>query len=471
MIKKQTKIVATVSDLKCDVDFLKSLYEAGVNVFRLNTAHQSPEDSLKVIKNIRKVSERVAILVDTKGPEMRVTKVEDEIKVKSGQIFNFKGSAKNLVSNNKNIFVNYKNFVRDVGVGDKVLIDDGKTEFRVIKKEKDCLQLKAMCNGEIKSRKSVNVPGVEINLPTLSKKDKEYINFCIKHDVDFIAHSFVRNKKDVQAIQKILDKDGSQVKIIAKIENREGVEKLDEILDHAYGIMVARGDLGIEIPAEEVPIIQKEMIRKCIERQKPVITATQMLHSMIKNSRPTRAEVSDVANAIFDGTDAVMLSEETARGEYPVEAVRVMTKVAKEVESKKELQIKDKYFEHEFGKVVSRLARYAVGAAEDLDIKEIMVSTKNSYIAEVIASYRGMKSVFVKCRNKRRMRELSLTYGVTAHYVGSKNQSDLLSRVLQELVNKKKLSKKDKIIYLSTDNQKNSEANLLEICEVGKYVK
>jgi pyruvate kinase len=470
MVKKQTKIVATVSDLKCDVDFLSSLYRAGVNVFRLNTAHQSPADSLRVVKNIRRVSPRAAILIDTKGPEIRTTKVEEDIVVKKGQIFKFQGTSKGTLSTRDLVFVTYKNFVRDLKKGDQILLDDGKTEFEVIKKEKDILKVKALNNGEIKSRKSVNVPGVEIKLPSLTKKDKEYIDFCIKHDIDFIAHSFVRNKADVLAIQKILDKNKSDVKIISKIENREGVEKLDEILDHSYGVMVARGDLGIEIPAEEVPFIQKEMIARCIERQKPVITATQMLHSMIKNARPTRAEVSDVANAIFDGTDAVMLSEETARGDHPLEAVRVMTRIAQEVESKKEFQAGGKVFEHEFGQVVSYLAKYAVEASEDLDIKEIIVSSANSYIAEVIASYRGITPVFVKCSTKKRMRELSLTYGVTAHYVGQKNGLELLKQVFQELITKKKLTKDDNIIYLSTDNKKNNNANLMEICEVGKYI-
>ncbi|WP_408999356.1 pyruvate kinase [Syntrophus buswellii] len=328
---KRTKIVCTISDRNCEVSFLRKLYKAGMNVVRLNTAHMTLEQAKKVIENVRIVSDKIAILVDTKGPEIRTTGTREPIEVTDGDFLMIKGDP-DKESSKRCLYVNYPEFVQDVPVNSPLLIDDGALRMVVIEKNEEYLLCEAKNVGKIESRKSINVPSVSFGLPSLSKKDKDFVDFCIQQDVDFIAHSFVRNKADIQAVQEILNKHNSQIKIIAKIENQAGVDNLDEILDCAYGVMVARGDLGIEMPYEKIPGTQRLIINKCIACRKPVIIATQMLHSMIDNPSPTRAEVSDIANAIFSKTDAIMLSGETAYGKYPYEAVETIARVASEVE-------------------------------------------------------------------------------------------------------------------------------------------
>ncbi|MFW5886772.1 MAG: pyruvate kinase, partial [Bacteroidota bacterium] len=251
-MKKKTKIVATVSDLRCDVNFIRQLYKAGMNVARLNTAHQSVEATREIVSNIRKVSEKIAIMIDTKGPEIRTTRVEEDIIIKKGAIIEMKGDP-NSTSTKETIFVNYIGFVDEVPIGSKILIDDGHIEFSIKKKENNKIICLALNDGVIKSKKSVNVPNASFNLPALNNKDREYLQFAIDEDIDFIAHSFVRNKNDLKEIQDILDEKRSRVKIIAKIENKEGVYHIDEILEMAYGIMVARGDLGVEVDFERLP--------------------------------------------------------------------------------------------------------------------------------------------------------------------------------------------------------------------------
>lgn len=312
---KHTKIVATVSDQRCDVAFVEALYKAGMNVVRLNTAHMMEEGLTRVVNNVRTVSDRIGILMDTKGPEVRTTTTvnKEPIPFKTGEIVKVIGNPDQETSHDC-ICVSYKNFVNDLAIGSDILIDDGDLEMKVTGKSGDCLLCEIQNDATLGSRKSVNVPGVRINLPSLTEKDRNNILWAIDHDLDFIAHSFVRNKQDVLDIQRILDERNSPIKIIAKIENQEGVDNIEEILEVAYGVMIARGDLGIEVPAEKIPGIQRMLIRKCVEVKKPVIVATQMLHSMINNPRPTRAEVTDIANAIYYRTDALMLSGETAYG-------------------------------------------------------------------------------------------------------------------------------------------------------------
>ncbi len=468
MNKKQTKIVATISDLNCSVEFIKSLHDAGMDVARLNTAFQNPQEADKVVANIRQVSERLAILLDTKGPEVRTTALAEAIVLTKGDLIKIKGGQADSQSDRQTLYVNYRHFVKEVPREAKIMIDDGEIELIVEKKTQNYLVVRAENGGEIKAYKSVNVPGVKLNLPSLSVKDKEFIAWAIKQDIDFIAHSFVRGPEDVLAIQRILDKAGSRIKIIAKIENRAGVDNIEEILDQAHGVMVARGDLGVEIPAEEVPLIQKQLIKKCIARQKPIITATQMLQSMVSAPRPTRAEVSDVANAVLDGTDALMLSGETAFGKHPLLAVKMMAKIARTTELNRPT-IFDQSLKSS-DKITDYLAKAAVLATHDLPIKEIIISSATDYSAETIAAYRSSTPVFFKSFDKRQIRELALTYGVHAHFFEKRHFNDkLIYKVLKKLVAKGKLNKHDLIIYLSGDIKKNKIANALEICEVGKY--
>lgn len=413
-MKKHTKIIATISDKKCDVEFLTQLFNEGMNVVRLNTAHQTHDDALKVIKNVRKVSERIALLVDTKGPEIRTVDVNEEIYLKKGDLIKMKGND-NLPCTELCIKVSYQDFVKDLEVGKKILIDDGELELLVVSKDEEFLTVEAQNGGPVKNRKSINVPGVSINLPSLSPKDIEFIHFAIEQDIEFIAHSFVRNKGDIMQIQGILDQQNSDIKIIAKIENQEGVDHIDEILEHSYGIMVARGDLAIEIPAQKIPVIQRKIIRKCIERKKPVIIATQMLHSMINNPRPTRAEISDIANAVYNRTDAIMLSGETAYGDYPVEAVRVMKSVAIEVEEELYPDTKQNFVRsnHELSAII---ARSAVKSSQLLPVKAIVTDTLTGRTGRYLSAYRGTLPVYALCYSKRVMRELALSYGVEAGY-------------------------------------------------------
>ena len=335
-MKKRTKIIATISDRRCDVEFIRSLYEAGMNAVRINSAHVTTESAARVVENVRKVSDSIAIIIDTKGPEIRVTGMaqgyEEGIKVVEGDTICIKGTQTDEPSSKECVYVNDFSIYNDVPVGAAILIDDGELELDVMDKKDNELICTVKNHGVIKPRKSVNIPNVPINLPSVTERDYKFINWAIDMDVDFIAHSFVRKKEDVLAVKKIIKERNSTIKIISKIENQEGVNNIDEILDETYGIMVARGDLGVEIPAEKIPGTQRFLVNKCIESKTPVIIATQMLHTMISNPRPTRAEISDVANAIYQRVDAVMLSGETANGEYPVEAVETMARVAAEVE-------------------------------------------------------------------------------------------------------------------------------------------
>ena len=314
---KQTKIVASISDRRCDQDFIRKLFFAGMNVVRMNTAHATPEGIRTIVKNVRAVSPHIGIMIDTKGPEVRTTGVEIPLQYKAGDMVKVFGRPE-MDSSHDIINVSYRDITKDVKVGDDLLFDDGELDMRVIENSGPMLVAQVQNDGVLGAHKSVNIPGEHIDLPALTEKDRRNILLAIELDIDFIAHSFVRNAADVKEVQDILDEHHSDIKIISKIENQEGVDNIDEIIDASYGVMIARGDLGIEVPIERIPGIQRNIIRKCVAKCKPVIVATQMLHTMINNPRPTRAEVTDIANAIYYRTDALMLSGETASGKYPL---------------------------------------------------------------------------------------------------------------------------------------------------------
>lgn len=433
---KKTKIIATISNLNCEVPFLTRMHQAGMDVVRLNTAHQGVDEALAVIKNVRKVSGRIAIMVDTKGPEIRTTPSKADLPVRTGDMVCVIGD-KNGECKPGAICLTYDNFVEELSVGDKILIDDGDIELEVREKDPFRLMCEVKNDGVIKGKKSINLPSVKIkNLPSLTEKDKAFVEFAADNDIDFIAHSFVRNKEDVLAIQEILDRKGSKIKIIAKIENQQGVDNIDEILDHAYGVMVARGDLAIEIPAEKIPIIQKRLVRKCIERRKPVIIATQMLQSMINSPRPTRAEVSDVANACLDRTDAVMLSGETAYGKYPLESVQMMARIAREIESSLP-SFTDSPYEAD-NSVTSYLAKAAVKASLRLKTSALIADSISGRTILSLVAYRGDNPIFAQCYSKRVMRELALSYGVYASYMPTDISShEFLHTALTRLLSEK----------------------------------
>ena len=325
-----------------------------MNVVRMNTAHADEQGIKNIINNVRNVSHHIGILIDTKGPEVRTTGCDEPIAYKTGDVVKIFGRPE-MDTTHDIINLSYPDFAADVHEGCHVLFDDGALDMLVIGINGPAVIAQVQNDGILGSHKSVNVPGVHIALPALTDKDRRNIKLAIDQDIDFIAHSFVRSAADVKAVQDILDEHHSDIKIISKIENQEGVDNIDEIIEASYGIMIARGDLGIEVPIERIPGIQRQIIRKCVRAKKPVIVATQMLHTMIHNPRPTRAEVTDIANAIYYRTDALMLSGETASGKYPVEAVRTMAAIAEQAE-------KDKMRENDI----------EVPLSPDCDIREFM---------------------------------------------------------------------------------------------------
>jgi pyruvate kinase len=463
---KQTKIVATISDKNCEPEFLQELFDAGMNVVRINTAHQTPESALKIIKNVRSISDGIAILLDTKGPEIRTKNITNPINVKTGDVIFVKGGDEESTPNL--LVVDYDQFAENIPIGTSMLIDDGELELKITGKSKGMLVATVCNDGEIKNRKSINVPEVSFSLPPLTEKDKMFIEWAADNNLDFVAHSFVRNKEDVQAVQSILDSKKSPIKIIAKIENPEGVENIDEILECSYGIMVARGDLGIEIPTEKIPGIQRLLIRKCVKKKKPVIIATQMLHTMISNPRPTRAEVSDVANAIFDRTDAIMLSGETAYGQYPVEAVKLMTRVALEIEASKDRR-NDVPVPRLDLEVSAFLAEAAVMAANELKVAAIVTDTLTGKIARYISAFRSPRPVYAKCHSGRVMRELALSYGVhSSLIISKKNKHKLVESALLDLKAKGKIKEHDTVVYVGGNFGVGGGTSFIEIASVDR---
>lgn len=475
---KHTKIVATISDKRCDIPFLTQLFNEGMDVVRLNSAHLQKEGFLNIINNVRAVSERIAILVDTKGPEIRTTFTEEAIELRTGDKIRIEGDPKGITTR-ECIYVSYPDIVSQMKVGEDLLIDDGEIDLKVIDIKSNQLVCEVQNDGTVGSRKSVNIPGVRINLPTITDRDREFIRFSIENNVDFIAHSFVRSKDDVLEVQKILDEYNSPIKIIAKIENQEGVDNADEILSVAYGIMVARGDLGIEVAQEKIPGIQRVLIRKAIHHKKPVIVATQMLQSMIENPRPTRAEITDIANAIFYRTDAIMLSGETAYGKYPVEAVRTMNKVSFEAEKTKlaENDIRVPYDPDEEPDVTSFLAKQAVKSAGRLNTKAIITDSHTGRTARVLAAYRGTSTVYAITTTERLARELALSYGVVAEYQQGKGVNNTKESrrayylmAIQKLIENKTINPEDRVAYMGGSFGETGGTTYLDICEAGRIL-
>jgi pyruvate kinase len=466
---KRTKIVATVSDNQCEPGFLKELYDAGMDVIRINSAHLTPEAALRIILNAREVSDKIAILIDTKGPEIRTTICDSPVTLTKGNKIKIIGDP-DKKSSIEAIYVNYRTFASDIPLGSVILIDDGELELTVSKKIENALECTIDNNGILGSRKSVNIPGVKIRLPSLSEKDKTFIEMAARNGVDFIAHSFVRSKQDVLDVKEVLNLYNSDIKIIAKIENQEGVDNLDDILDNVYGIMVARGDLAVEIPYEKIPGIQKMIITKCIIRRKPVIVATQMLHSMIINPRPTRAEVSDVATAIYSQTDAIMLSGETASGKYPVEAVKTMTKIALEVEKNKEKFLDIPYL-NVTGEISAYLAKVAVKTAFRINAQGIIADTVGGRTIRDMASYRGIKPILAQCYSEKTMRELALSYGVYAMFQERKESMDDFIRIaLRSMTGTHNINDQDIIVVLAGNFSSGSGVSFIEVGTV-QYLK
>lgn len=471
-IMKQTKIVASVSDLRCEVDFIKQLYEAGVNVIRMNTAHATPEGLKKIIRNVRAVSSHLGILIDTKGPEVRTTGTDKPIEFHTGERVTIIGDPEHDTEHDC-VRLSYPDICKDVKVGDDILFDDGELDMQVLENDGKCLTVEVMNDGKLGSHKSVNVPGEHIDLPALTEKDRRNILLAIEEDIDFIAHSFVRSKEDLMEVQKILDEHNSDIKIISKIENQEGVDNIDEILDHCYGIMVARGDLGIEIPAEKIPGIQRMIIKKCVFRKKPVIVATQMLHTMIKNPRPTRAEVSDIASAVFHNTDALMLSGETASGAYPIEAVKTMAKIAEQAEADRRLHLPKVDVDGADTNLRDFLCKAAIETTAKLDVKCILTDSGTGDDARTLAAYRGPHPIVAICKKEKLQRWLALSYGVIATYPKQDELDKMFYYTVKKLYERGMVTLDDKVTYLSGHmnigiSDKSAGVSMLEVNTVSE---
>ena len=428
---KKTKIVCTLGPSSQSEETLTKLIENGLNVCRFNFSHGSHEEHKERIDVVKKVREKlnkpVAILLDTKGPEIRTGNfAEPEVFLQEGDKFTI--TMADVLGTKEICTVSYKGLANDVVKGDSILIDDGLVGLRVQEVVGEEIHCIVENSGIVKNHKGVNVPGVKINLPALTPKDISDIEFGITQGIDFIAASFVRKASDVLAIREVLENNNAtDIQIISKIENQEGVDNLDEILQVSDGLMVARGDLGVEIPTEEMPIVQKEMIKKCNELGKPVITATQMLDSMIRNPRPTRAEVTDVANAIYDGTDAIMLSGETAAGKYPLEAVKTMATIAKRIEETLDYDsiLRNKGLNHT--SVTDAISYATCATAESLNASGIITSTSSGHTARMVSKFRPNVPIIAATPNEKTSRQLSLSWGVyTVNCEQAENTDDLI---------------------------------------------
>ena len=476
---RSTKIICTMGPNTDKKTVMKSLVKNGMNVARFNFSHGDHEEQrerMNLLKNVREELDRpVAILLDTKGPEIRTGLLEGGKKVTLREGSEFILYTEEMTGNETGCCVTYPGLAKDVKPGDRILIDDGLIELKVKQIKSGNIVCHVENGGELGERKGVNVPNVKVKLPAVTEKDIDDILFGIQQDIDFIAASFIRSAKGVKEIRKILKENHAEhISIIAKIENAEGVENIDEIIEASDGIMVARGDLGVEIPAQEVPHIQKMIIKKCNERYVPVITATQMLDSMILNPRPTRAEVADVANAIYDGTDAVMLSGETAAGKYPVEALNMMNEIAENTEQYVDYE---KYIHHrtmyEQSKISSAIGIASVRTARNIGAACIVTPTMSGKTARLISNFRPSMPIYAVTPNEMVQHKMQLYWGVIPLKGYIKDTTENIIVNAMETIKRKRLVKKGQTVVITagdpaTNNTKaeGRVTNMLHVLEV-----
>lgn len=453
---RRTKIVCTLGPSSNTKEGIEKLYKAGMNVVRINFSHGSHEAHKKTIGYVREIAEKyqysIPVLMDLQGPKIRVGKMEGgQQEIAEGDIVEV--TTKDVTGTARLIPIDYPNLVEDASEGNQVLIDDGLLELKIIKKEKHSLKARVVVGGTLKSRKGVNLPDVKISMSSLTQKDIDDLEFGLSVGVDFVAMSFVRSAKDVQDVISRIRATGSNASIIAKIEKPEAVDVIDEIIEEADGIMVARGDLGIEIPSERVPMVQKLIIDRCRSAGKPVITATQMLDSMINNPRATRAESSDVANAVMDGTDAVMLSGETAAGNYPVEAVKAMDKIIRSVEEgSSQLYYSLNYRKPEWKEkqIVESLAYSCVTIAENVEAKAISTLTHSGNTARRIAKFRPRVPIVAFTESQLVRRQLNLVWGVESVQMNELFDTDSSVKMMENYLEDNGLVEKNDRVIIAT---------------------
>lgn len=448
---KKTKIVCTMGPSTTNPEIIESLILNGMNVARFNFSHgdqNSHQKHMQLVKNVAvKLGVDIAIMLDTKGPEMRLGKFKTgKVILQQGQVFTLTG--RDVEGNEEIVSITHKALAQEVNIGDQILLSDGLVRLVVTAiKDQDIVTI-IKNTGEMSNNKRVAVPGANLSLPFLSDKDVSDITFGITQDIDFIAASFVQRAQDIQAIKELLDNNSASVQVIAKIENAEGVKNMDEILKLADGLMIARGDLGVEIPAEQVPLLQKKMIKLCNQVGKPVITATQMLESMTVNPRPTRAEASDVANAILDGSDAIMLSGETASGAYPVEAVQTMTTIAKCIEPTLDTELTLSRLGYHQTYTTDAICHASVQVSHELNAKGIITVTESGSTAQMVSKYRPAAPIFAVSPDDKTLRKLQLVWGVIPLKGQRKAKSTklMISDAINQCLAKKYVTNGDQVI-------------------------
>lgn len=467
-VNKNAKIIATIGPASRTKEMIWKLHQSGANIFRMNFSHGSHEDHKTVIDWVRELNaehgSNITLLQDLQGPKIRTNKIENEaVEIKSGDKIQI--TSGDFVGNAQKISTTYKTIARDVKAGDPILIDDGNLELKVDSTDGETVTCTIIFGGMLKSRKGINLPSTDISEPSLTVKDREDLMFGIEQDVDWIALSFVRTAQDLHELKDIIKSKGKSVKVIAKVEKPEAIDNMDEIIEATDALMVARGDLGVEIEASRVPLIQKELIRKCNAACKPVIVATQMLESMITNPRPTRAETNDVANAVLDGADAVMLSGESAAGDFPVEAVMSMASIIKDVEAHGDVFFKNNGVGTELNEI---LVSSACKLAEQAGAKVIVGMTETGSTAHSIASHRPKAQIFMFTNHEKLVTRLNLLWGVTAYYYDkSTNTDETIAEVKNLLKAKGIVSKGDVIVNtLGLPSWQGEKTNMVKVSVV-----
>ena len=456
MIQKKTKIVATLGPASANKETLRKMFQEGVNVCRINFSHGEHDQHLETINLIRELNSElnshVAILGDLQGPKLRVGMIENgAVKIKEGDVITF--TNEDVLGNKDKVFMTYKRFADDVKEGEIILIDDGKLQLKIVSTDGEkIVKAKALNDGVLSSRKGVNLPDTKISLPSLTEKDHKDLNFALDNDIDWLGLSFVRSPRDIIELKSIISTRRKHARVIAKIEKPEAISNLEEIIRHSDGVMVARGDLGVEIPMQDVPLVQKRIIQMCMSMAKPTIVATQMMESMIEYPSPTRAEVNDVANAVLDNADAVMLSGETSVGKYPIEVVKNMTKIIESVEKYERKRNKTPDIDYQNERFITDSICYsATRLAQKVKAKAINMMTHSGYTAYRVSSMRPNATVFVFTSNRQLVTQLSLVWGVICNYYDKSDSTDkTISDNKKALLEKNHLERGDLIINIAS---------------------
>ena len=468
---RKTKIICTIGPVSSSYDMLEKLANAGMNVARLNMSHGEHDNCARIIKAIRTLNKKlkhpVAVLLDTQGPEIRTGVVTEDLNLKTGDVVTVVARGEADVEA-RSIFINYQDIINDVNVGDRITVDNGLINLEVLTKEERAMRCKVLDGGILKSRRHVNLPGVRVNLPAITEKDRRDIAFAVEQDVDFIALSFVRGAEDIRELKTLLGNKAGKTKIIAKIEDQEGVKNLDAIIAEADGVMVARGDLGVEIPFEQLPRVQRHIIQRCAELGKRSIVATHMLESMIENPMPTRAEVPDVANAVYEEADAIMLSGETTTGKYPVRCVEVLDRIARATEQSPGLDFSRNIA---LGSDKQGIAAAAVRLAESIGATVIMVPTRRGLMANFVTNCRPRNAVICAFTNdSRTRRQLLLNRNLLSYRINFSAESEkTLATAAGILLTRQEFHPEDKAVVIS-DALSTSGVEAIQIRRLGELV-